>query len=168
MSQIVVFFSKKGENYVSGSIQDLTVGNTERVAENISSINGSELFELEMVNPYSNSYNDCIEEAKNDKQKNVYPPLKAMPESIDEYDTIFLGYPNYWGTMPMAVFTFLNTFDFTGKKIKPFCTHEGSGLGNSVKDIQRMCPTAIVEKGLAVHGSRIDASRDEIEAWAQE
>ena len=78
---------------------------------------------------------------------------------------IYLGYPNYWNTMPMAVFTFLEQYDFTGKVIRPFCTHEGSGMGSSETDIKTLCPGANVEKGLAIHGSRISGAKAQLEKW---
>ncbi|MBS4982444.1 MAG: flavodoxin, partial [Lachnospiraceae bacterium] len=83
-------------------------------------------------------------------------------------DVIYLGYPNYWSTMPMAVFTFLEHFDWNGKVIKPFCTHEGSGLGSSVRDIRRLCPGAKVEKGLAVNGGSVRRAKQNISEWIQE
>ena len=88
-----------------------------------------------------------------------------MPESIDEYDTMVLAYPNYWGTMPMAVFTFLEHFDFSGKTILPLCTNEGSGMGSSERDIRRTCPSAEVKKGLAITGSAAADSKSSVERW---
>lgn len=107
-------------------------------------------------------------EAQADQRRNARPELRAYPESIDEYDTVYLGFPNYWGTMPMAVYTFLEHFDFTGKTIKPFCTHEGSGMGRSEKDIKQLCPGADVEKGLAIHGSNVEKARKDMERWVKE
>ena len=88
-----------------------------------------------------------------------------MPESIDEYDTVVLAYPNYWGTMPMAVFTFLEHFDFSGKTILPLCTNEGSGMGSSERDIKKACPGAEVKKGLAITGSAAAGSKSSVERW---
>ena len=88
-----------------------------------------------------------------------------MPENLDGYDEIYLGYPNYWGTMPMAVYTFLEAYDFTQKTIHPFCTHEGSGLSNTVRAIEKTTKGAKVTKGLAIHGSSVDSSRNAIERW---
>ena len=93
---------------------------------------------------------------------------KSCPESIDNYDLIYLGFPNYWGTMPMAVFTFLERFNFCGKTIKPFCTHEGSGMGSSENDIKMLCSDAVIKKGLAIHGSRVIKSKSDIEKWIEE
>lgn len=165
--KLIAFYSRADENYVSGTLKMLTVGNTEVVAHMIEELTGGDVFRIEQVTPYSKGYNDCTAEAKADQQQNVRPELKYYPDSIDDYDVIYLGYPNYWSTMSMAVFTFLEHFDFFGKIIKPFCTHEGSGMGCSVSDIKKLCPSAIVEKGLAIHGSRISKSRKEIESWVK-
>ena len=94
-----------------------------------------------------------------DQKRDARPELKEYPDSLDAYDTVYLGYPNYWGTMPMPVFTFLEHFDFSGKVIRPFCTHEGSGMGRSEADIRRICPDAVVKKGLAVRGSAVRTRR---------
>ena len=166
MPKIIVYFSRAGENYVSGALKMLDVGNTQKTAEILREITGADIFRIEPVQPYSDSYNECIEQAKQDNQNNARPALKALPDSLDGYDTIYLGYPNYWGTMPMCVFTFLENFDFGGKTIKPFCTHEGSDLGTSESDIKKLCPGAKVEKGLAIHGSRMNGARVQLEKWA--
>lgn len=87
-----------------------------------------------------------------------------MP-NLDDYDEIYLGYPNYCGTMPMAVYTFLEAFDFTGKTIHPFCTHEGSGLSNSVNDIKNTAKSAVVTSGLPVFGSDADKAEGIVNDW---
>lgn len=166
MPKIIVYFSRAGENYVSGALKTLAVGNTQKAAEILREITGADIFRIEPVQPYSDSYNECIEQAKQDNQNNARPALKALPDSLDGYDTIYLGYPNYWGTMPMCVFTFLEQFDFGGKTIKPFCTHEGSGMGTSESDIKKLCSGARVEKGLAIHGSRMNGAKAQLEKWA--
>lgn len=166
MPKIIVYFSRAGENYLSGALKTLAVGNTQKAAEILREITGADIFKIEPITPYSDSYNECIEQAKQDNQNNARPALKALPDSLDGYDTIYLGYPNYWGTMPMCVFTFLEQFDFGGKTIKPFCTHEGSGMGTSERDIKKLCPGARVEKGLAIHGSRMNGAKAQLEKWA--
>ena len=95
------------------------------------------------------------------------PEILNLPQDIDQYDEIYLGYPNYWGTMPMAVYTFLESYDFTGKKIHPFCTHEGSGLSNTESDIKKSAKGAVIEKGIAIHGSSVDQAKDVLERWIQ-
>lgn len=165
MAAIIVYFSRRGENYVSGALKELSVGNTETAAGMIRELTGAELFQIEPVQPYSRRYNDCIAEAQADQRRNARPELRRYPESLDGYDTIYLGYPNYWGTMPMCVFTFLEHFDLTGKTICPFCTHEGSGLGRSEADIKQLCPGATVKKGLALHGGSVGNAKRDIEKW---
>ncbi len=166
--ELIAFYSRADENYFGGILKSIAVGNTEVVAGILQKHIGADLFKIEQVQPYSKGYNDCIAEAQADQKRNARPELKAYPNSIDEYDTIYLGFPNYWGTMPMAVFTFLEHFDFSGKVIKPFCTHEGSGLGRSVNDIKRICPNATVEKGLAIQGSSVSNSEPAIQKWVKE
>jgi flavodoxin len=163
--KLVVFYSRADENYVSGAIKNLKVGNTEVAAEMIASLTGADLFKVEQINPYSKDYNECIAEAQADQRRNARPELKRYPESLDGYDVIYLGYPNYWGTMPMALFTFLEHFDLSGKTIKPFCTHEGSGMGTSIDDVKKLCPDSDVEKGLAIRGGSVSRAKNEIEKW---
>lgn len=153
MKTLIAFFSRADENYVSGALKMLEVGNTEIVADMIQKETGADVFRIDPVVKYAVDYNACIAEAKEDQRRDARPELSQYLDSIDEYDTIYLGYPNYWGTMPMAVFTFLEKYDFSGKTIKPFCTHEGSGMGRSESDIRKLCSSAKVEKGLAIHGT---------------
>mgnify|MGYP001668250984 CR=1 FL=1 len=165
MRSIVVFFSRKGNNYVNGTIRHLPVGNTKVAARMIQEITGADMFELEPVTPYSPDYSQCIEEARQDQRRDARPELKAYPEHLEDYDVVYIGYPNYWGTMPMAVFTFLERAGLAGKVILPFCTHEGSGMGKSEKDIQRLCPQAKLKKGLAIHGAKVKESKAAIQSW---
>ena len=144
MANLIVYYSRKGQNYWNGSIVDLAKGNTERVAEFVQKAVGGDLFEIETVREYSKDYMVCIEEAKAELREGARPELKKYPESIDQYDTIFVGYPNWWGTMPMCVYTFLERFDLTGKKIVPFCTNEGSGMGGSERELRKICKGATV------------------------
>ena len=168
MAAIIVYFSRKDENYVSGTIKKLEVGNTEVAANILQKLTGADLFRMQPVQEYSKDYNQCIAQAQADQRRDARPELKTYPESLDEYDTIYLGFPNYWGTMPMAVFTFLEHFDFSGKTIFPFCTHEVKGIGRSESDIRRLCPNAEVKKGLALRGGNIQSSEPELRRWLEE
>lgn len=163
--ELIAFYSRADENYVNGMLKPLKTGNTEVAAGIIRDLTGADLFKIEQAHPYAAGYNDCIAQAQEDQRRNARPELKSYPESLEGYDVIYLGYPNYWSTMPMAVFTFLEHFDFDGKTIRPFCTHEGSGMGSSVGDIRRLCPGATVEKGLAIRGSSVGQSKRDIEKW---
>ncbi len=164
---LIAYYSRADENYVSGALKTIPVGNTEIVAEYIKELTGADMFKIEQAKPYSENYNSCVEEAKADQTRNARPELKKHLDSVGDYDVIYLGYPNYWGTMPMAVFTFLEHYDFGGKTIRPFCTHEGSGMGNSVADIKKLCPAAKVESGLSIYGSRVKNSKNEVERWVK-
>ena len=165
MAELIAYFSRADENYFSGTLRVVPVGNTEIAAKLLRQITGADLFKIAPLLPYSKDYNECIAQAQDDQRRDARPELKAYPDSLDPYDTIYLGYPNYWGTMPMPVFTFLEHFDFTGKTIRPFCTHEGSGMGRSERDIRRLCPGAKVAKGLALHGGSVKMSGDAIQKW---
>lgn len=165
--ELIAFYSRADENYLNGMLKVLTVGNTEVVAKNIQKVTGADMFKIEQMKPYSKGYNDCIQEARVDQQIDARPELVEYPKSIDKYDVIYLGFPNYWSTMPMAVFTFLERLDFSGKRIRPFCTHEGSGIGSSVADIKKACPRAIVEEAMAILGGRVNDSMKYIESWVK-
>lgn len=153
--ELIAFYSRADENYVNGLIKTLTVGNTEVAAGIIKELTDADLFKIEQAQPYAKDYNECIEQAHYDQIHNARPELKNYPDNVDGYDVIYLGFPNYWSTMPMAVFTFLERFDFSGKIIKPFCTHEGSGMGSSVSDIRKICPDARVETWLPIRGGSV-------------
>ena len=111
------------------------------------------------------NYRECTAEAKRDRDNDARPELVSLPQSIADFSVIYLGFPNYWGTMPMAVFTFLESFDFTGKTIRPFCTHEGSGFGDALKDLGRVAKGAYIENPLEIRGSLVDSAYDEIRKW---
>ena len=162
---LIAYFSRADENYFGGAMRYVKVGNTEIVSELLENLIPADRFKMEMKNPYSPVYMTCIEEAKKDLREKARPELVSMPESLDAYDTIILAYPNYWGTMPMAVFTFLEAYDFSGKTILPLCTNEGSGMGNSERDIKTTCPGAIVKNGLSITGSRAAKSEPDLKRW---
>ena len=162
---LIAFFSRADENYFGGAMRYVKVGNTEIVADIMKELIDADTFKIEMKEPYSPVYMTCIDEAKRDLREGKRPELVKLPESLDEYDTIVLGYPNYWGTMPMAVVTFLEGFDFTGKTILPFCTNEGSGMGSSVGDIVKYAKGAEVKRGLPITGSETADSKEDVKNW---
>lgn len=168
MAALIAFYSRAGENYFGGTYRRVSVGSTEKAAEMLAGLTGGELYKIQQVQPYSEEYQPCIAQAKADLQKNARPEVLDLPDDLDAYDTIYLGYPNYWGTMPMAVYTFLEHYDFTGKTIHPFCTHEGSGLSHTVQDIQKAAQGAVVTRGLAIHGSSVDGAKAALEKWVKE
>lgn len=162
---LIAYFSREGNNYVSGKIVNLPMGNTEVVANMIQEITESDVFRIDTVNSYPKDYTETTNVAKKELNDNARPALFSYVENIDCYNVIFLGYPNWWGTMPMPVFTFLEEYDFSGKTIIPFCTHEGSGLGHSEKDIAKLCTKATVLKGMAINGSRVNNAKKDVTSW---
>ena len=162
---LIAFFSRADENYFSGAMRYVKIGNTEIVCNLIREMIPADSFKIEMKSPYSPVYMTCIEEAKKDLREKVRPELVSCPENIDEYDTVILAYPNYWGTMPMAVVTFLERYDFAGKTILPLCTNEGSGMGSSERDIKKYASGANVKGGLPVTGSDAGTSGKKVERW---
>ena len=165
--KLVVYFSHKGENYSKGKILNLEKGNTEVAAEIISNIVDADIFEIVADKKYPFKYDNCIEIAKKELRDNSRSRLKDDVD-IKKYNTIFVGYPNWWGTMPMPVWTFLEGKDFTNKIILPFCTHEGSGLGKSESDIKKLTNGAEVLKGLAINGSEVNNSEKQIKKWLED
>ena len=164
---LIAYYSRKGQNYVNGDIKNLAKGNTEIIAEFIQKAVGGDLFEIDTVKEYPIDYTECTVVAKEELNQKLRPELKNYLDSIAEYDTIFLGYPCWWGTMPMACYTFLEHYDTAGKKIVPFCTHEGSGMGGSEKEIKKTCPKSQVLSGLAIHGAEASNSESAAAAWAR-
>ena len=162
---LIAFFSRADENYFGGAMRYVKVGNTEIVVNDMKEMIEADTFKIEMKDPYSPVYMTCIDEAKKDLRAKARPELISMPASIEEYDTVILAYPNYWGTMPMAVFTFLENYDFSGKTILPLCTNEGSGMGGSERDIKKTCPGAAVKSGLAVTGSEAANAAGRVKKW---
>lgn len=114
---LIAYYSRKGENYLNGSIVNLTVGNTEAVAKKIQVLTGSDLFEIDTVKPYPEDYTEATKVAMDEKRRNARTELTGVVDNMDAYDVIYLGYPNWWGTFPMAVFTFLESYDFSGKTL---------------------------------------------------
>ncbi len=164
---LVAFFSRTGENYAVGHIEK---GNTHIVAEMIAEETGGTLFQIEPVMPYPDDYDECVDIAKKELETNARPAVKG-DIAVEDYDIIFIGYPNWWGNMPMAVYTFIEKHDWNGKTVVPFCTHEGSGLSDTERKLKNACKGASVQKGLAVRGTTAQNSREQarktVENWLE-
>ena len=153
MSELIAFYSRGGENYVSGEIKTLSVGNTEAVAKILQGTIKADLFRIEPYSPYSQDYSECINQAKADQLRKARPKLLHYPEHFEKCKILYLGFPNYWGTMPMPVFSFLEQCHFTGDVIRLFCTHEGDGFGRSIEDIRQLYPNVAIDVGPAIRGA---------------
>jgi len=167
MANLILYYSRKGENYVNGAIRSIAKGNTERCAEYIQKAVGGDLFEIETVKTYPADYIACTEEAKEELRSKARPELKRMLTDISAYDNVFVCGPCWWGTFPCAVFTQLEALDFTGKKVMALMTHEGSGLGGCERDLKAICRGASFGRGLAVHGADAAKSESAVAAWAK-
>lgn len=165
---LIAFFSRAGENYFDGDMKYIKVGNTEIICNFIKELINADVFKIEMKHPYSEDYMTCAEEAKKDLNDNVRPELSHYIDSVEEYEKIILAYPNYWGTVPMAVLTFLEKYDFKDKVIYPLCTNEGSGMGSSELTIIEHAKDAKVDLGLSILGHEAEGSREVVREWLME
>lgn len=140
-------------------------GNTKGIAEEIQSQTGADLFEIELVTPYSTDYNTVLDEAQRDQNEQARPELAVHVENMDEYDTIILGYPNWWASIPMPIASFLEEYDFSEKTIIPFCSHGGGRFGQSLTAIAKLAPNSVMGEGLSVHYSGDGSLPDDISEW---
>ena len=143
-------------------------GNTRAVATSIQTSVGADIFEIKTTGEYPADYDDVLDIAQKEQSDNARPELKATANNMENYDTIFIGYPNWWGDMPMAVYTFLDTYDLSGKTVIPFCTSGGSGLSDTVNSIKAAEPNATILDGLAIRDSSANSSESEISEWIAE
>lgn len=163
--ELIAYYSRRGRNLVGGKLQTLTVGNTELAAEMIRVLTQADIFPIDPVRDYSPDFCRCIDQARQNLLRGVRLELRTWPEGWEEYGTVYLGYPNHWNTLPVAVLSFVEGLDWTGKTIRPFCVHDGDGMGRSETDLRRLCPAARVEEGLPLYGGNIRRSLTAIEDW---
>ena len=166
--KLVAYFSHTGENYNVGYIEE---GNTHIIAQMISDATGADIWEIAPLKPYpKDSYDECSKIAKDELKANARPAIQG-DINIEEYDVIFLGYPNWWGEPPMCIYTFIEKHNWDGKTVIPFITHEGSGMAGTDKRIANACKGAkvLTGKGLAIQGKvaqeQRDAARSKVDSW---
>lgn len=168
MTTLTVYFSMKGETIAPGmKIVNLEKGHTAVAAEAIHHAVGGDIFEIETIKSYIKDHMKMIYEAKDEIEQGIRPELKSYPDSMDGYDTVFLCYPNWWNTLPMPVLGFIEHFEWSGKRIIPVNTSEGSGAGRSVVRIREVCKGATVDEAYELKGSEVDNKIAEIENWAK-
>ena len=161
---IIIYFSRADENYFGGAMKYVEKGNTEVIAEYIRDITGADMFKVEPLEPYSAEYMKCIEEAKV-RTRTHNAPIKENVPDISSYEVIYVGSPVYWGGMPEELFTALKELDYTGKTIRPFVTHEGSGLSSIPNQLSNICNGGTVTNGLAISGSSVNTAKSKVESW---
>lgn len=162
---LVAYFSRTGENYAVGNISK---GNTHIVADMIAEATGADMFEIKTVKPYPESYKECTEAAKKELADNARPNLATKVENMKDYDVIFLGYPIWWSDMPMAIYSFMETYDFNGKTIVPFCTSAGDVLTGKESSIPNYAKGAKVLQGLGIEGKRAQENPDSVSPQVQQ
>lgn len=167
MSTLVAYYSRVGQNYGHGGVIDLPKGNTEILAEAIAAELNAPTFRIDTVTPYPQDYYATTDQAKKELRENARPAILGPLPSLEGVDRIVLGYPNWWGAVPMAVKTFLDAYDLTGVTIAPLCTNEGSGLGGSVRDLSRTYPAATFTEGLSITGTAAASSTGQAVRWAK-
>lgn len=159
---LIVFFSHAGENYGVGNIK---VGNTKLVADEIQKVTGGDEFEIMAEKNYDMPYDALTKLAKEETEKGAKPSFKGEIKNIDDYDTVFIGGPIWWGTYPRVMFTFFDKYDLNGKTIIPFTTHEGSGLGSVVEDLKSIYPNATFKEAFSIYGHEIRKDLSKVDKW---
>lgn len=154
---LVVFFSRTGENYAVGYIKK---GNTHIIAEMIAEETDGTLFQVEPLKAYPANYTKCTEVAKQEMESKARPAIKG-DVAVEDYDVIYIGYPTWWGDMPMPVYTFIEKHNWQGKTVVPFCTHEGSGLSDTENKLKKACEGVTILKGLAILGTTAQKSQEQ-------
>lgn len=167
---LILYFSRVGisesfDKVDAVSSASLPNGNTIVIANYIKEATGGDMFQLITDKVYPANYDATTDLAQKEQRAGERPSLKSQPKNLADYNVIFLGYPNWWGTIPMAYFTFLENNDLSGKTIIPFCTHEGSALGDSQRDITKLCPKSKIVDGLAVRGGSVTGAKNEVDDW---
>ena len=162
MNKIVIFFSHAGDNYSVGNIE---VGNTKIVADYISEFTGADQYEIVTHKYDGMAYMPLIDLAKKEAAAGELPPYEGEAPDLNQYDTVFIGGPVWWGTYPQVMFTLFKDIDLTGKTVIPFTTHEGSGLANCVSDVKKAFPKATVTKGFSIYGHEVRTEKAKVEKW---
>lgn len=175
---LIAYFSRVGNTEWEAGVDAVTsasinvegeefVGNAEYLAKMAQEVTGGDLFLIQTETTYPSDYRETTDVAAEEQDDDARPALASYVENMDQYDVIVLVYPNWWGTLPQPVFTFLEEYDFAGKTILPLCTHEGSRMGSSERAIAELCPDAILLSGLDVRGSRASSAESDVEAWIE-
>ena len=162
---LVAYFSRTGDNYAVGNISK---GNTHIVADMIAETTGADTFEIKTVKPYPATYKECTEVAKKELADDARPELATKIDNIKDYDVIFLGYPIWWSDMPMPIYSFMESYDFNGKTIIPFCTSAGDVLTGKENNIPKYAKGATVLQGLGIEGKRAQEKPDSVRPQVQE
>lgn len=166
---LVAYFSHAGETYMPEGLIMLDEGNAAVLAHMAADAcaGAADIFEIKTADPYPTGYKALVAQGKEERAANARPELTEHVSGFERYDTVILAYPNWFGTLPMPVFTFLESYDFTGKTLAPLCTHEGGGISRTTAALAEACPDAHIAEALAVAGSKARDSRSLVERWVR-
>ena len=173
---LVAYFSRVGNTVWEDGVDAVTsaslnvvngefAGNSQLLAQMAQTVTGGDLFLIQTVDTYPSDYRETTDAAAVEQRNNARPALASHVGNMDQYDIIVLIYPNWWGTLPQALYTFLEEYDFSGKTILPLCTHEGSRMGSSERAIAGLCPDATLLDGLSVRGVSAASAQSDVETW---
>ncbi|MGN1157537.1 MAG: flavodoxin, partial [Agathobacter sp.] len=143
-------------------------GNTGVMADMIAMASGGELFSIRTAEPYPDNYDDTIDVGEAEKNNDARPEISTHIENLEQYDTVFIGFPNWWYGMPMVMYSFFDEYDFSGKTIIPFCTSGGSGFSDAIEEIRNLEPGATVLEGLHIGGSSVSDAENRVSEWVEE
>ena len=166
MKTLIAYFSHVGENLENNQIVVLDKGNTEVVAEKIAQLTGGDLYKIEEEEPYPFKYDDCLRRSRREDENNEHPALKGGPKlNMDDYDTIYIGFPIWYRTYPRVIASFFDAYDLTGKKVRPFCTNDEGTFGISLLEMQGSLRGASIDDGLAIRGVDVNNADERIKAY---
>ena len=166
MKTLVAYFSRVGENLQNNEIVTLSKGNTEVVAEKLAELTGGDLYKIEEEEAYPFGYDDCLRRARREDENNEHPALKGGPRLyMDEYDTVYIGFPIWYRSYPRVVASFLDAYDFAGKKVRPFCTNDEGTFGISLLEMQGVLKGAQISDGLAIRGAEVYEAEERIKGF---
>lgn len=164
---LIAYFSREGGNLMHDSICYIGEGNTQKVAKKIASYTGGTLLKIEPVEPYPYIYEECNQRAKDEYENNKRPPFVKVIENLDAYDVIYLGFPIWYRTFPRIIKTFLETYNLTGKIIKPFCTNEEGDFGLGELELRSSLKTSNLKSGLSIRGYDVDNCDELLKKWIE-
>ena len=165
MKALVAYFSYVGEMELNRQVVEIEKGHTEIVAEKIAAITGADLYKIEPVTPYPRNYNDVVAVVRKENEENPKVEIRNLLPSVSEYDTVYIGFPIWYRTYPRIVASFLSSYDFTGKTVRPFCTNDEGSFGIALLELKSQLKGAEVKPGIAIHGADVNEADDKLKAW---
>ena len=168
MKTLVAYFSYVGQTELNRQIVEIEKGHTEIVAEKIAKLTNADLYKIEPAIAYPKTYADIVNVVRKENEENPKVEIKNLLENINDYDTVYIGFPIWYRTYPRIIASFLSNYDFTGKTVKPFCTNDEGSFGIALLELNSQLKGATIKPGLAIHGSEVEKSQDKIEAWVNQ